>query len=183
MCLFGYLSEPRGKVLFFAQQLAILVRMERVSVFVDVQNVYYTTRQAFGRQFNYRKFWERVATGRELILANAYAIQPTDGKQGGFQQILRDIGFEVLLKPYIRRQDGSAKADWDVGIALDMYEHAADVEKIILVSGDGDFDLALERIQARVGTKIEVFGVKSLTAQTLIAAASQFQEIDESLLL
>ncbi len=37
----------------------------------------------------------------------------------GFQNTLRTIGFEVKLKPFIQRTDGSAKGDWDVGITLD----------------------------------------------------------------
>ncbi len=157
--------------------------MEKISIFVDVQNVYYTTRQAFGRQFNYRKFWDSVDVGCEIVNACAYAIEPANAKQKGFQQILQDIGFGIKLKPYIQRKDGSAKADWDVGIALDMFEQAEHVDRIILVSGDGDFDIAVERIQTRFGTRTDVFGVKPLTAQSLIAVASVFREIDETLLL
>ena len=156
--------------------------MEKVAIFVDVQNIYYTTRQAFGRQFNYRKFWETIAASRDIVIANAYAIEPSSGKQKGFQQILKDIGFDVKLKPYIQRSDGSAKADWDVGIALDMVEHSQQVDSIILASGDGDFDLAVDRVQSKYGTRTEVFGVKSLTARSLIVAASAFHEIEEELL-
>ena len=72
--------------------------MEKVAIFVDVQNIYYTTRQAFHRQFDYREFWLQVTANRELVVAFAYAIEPNDGKQKGFQQILKDIGFDVKLK-------------------------------------------------------------------------------------
>ena len=157
--------------------------MESIALFVDVQNVYYTTRQEFGRQFNYRAFWDHVSAGRNMKLANAYAIEPNNAKQKGFQQILRDIGFTVKLKPFLQRSDGSAKADWDVGIALDMYEQAESVDIVVLASGDGDFDLAVERIGLRFGTRTEVHGVKSLTSNSLISAASVFHEIDERLLL
>ena len=157
--------------------------METIAIFIDVQNIYYTTRQAFGRQFNYQKFWDTLSVGQEIVLANAYAIEPNSGKQKGFQQILKDIGFDVKLKPYIQRKDGSAKADWDVGIALDMVEHSDEVDKTILASGDGDFDLAVDRVISKYGTRTEVYGVKSLTANALISAASAFHEIDESLLL
>ena len=73
--------------------------MEKVAIFVDVQNIYYTTRQAFHRQFNYREIWSQVTKNRELVVAFAYAIEPSDAKQKGFQQILKDIGFDVKLKP------------------------------------------------------------------------------------
>ena len=157
--------------------------MKKIAIFVDVQNIYYTTRQAFGQQFNYREFWDLVTDGKEVVTANAYAIEPSSGKQKGFQQILKDIGFNVKLKPYIQRMDGSAKADWDVGIALDMFEEAEHVDSVILASGDGDFDLAVDRIHSRFGTQVEVYGVKSLTARALISAANKFHEINAALLL
>ena len=32
--------------------------MKKVSIFVDVQNIYYTTKQEFNLNFDYNKFWE-----------------------------------------------------------------------------------------------------------------------------
>lgn len=157
--------------------------MQKVAIFVDVQNIYYTTRQAFGRQFDYRAFWARASGQREVIAAFAYAIERNDDKQKSFQQILREIGFDVKLKPYIQRSDGSAKGDWDVGITLDLMEHAEKADVIILASGDGDFDLAIERASARFGVITEVYGVKQLTAGSLIDAADSFVPIDNELLL
>ncbi len=55
----------------------------------------------------------------------------------------------VKLKPFIQRSDGSAKGDWDVGITIDVLEHAADVDRIILLSGDGDFDLLVDKVQTK----------------------------------
>ena len=83
-----------------------------------------------------------------LLLRIAYAIDKGDSKQQGFQQILRNIGFEVKLKPYIQRSDGSAKGDWDVGITLDVIEYAAKSDVIVLLSGDGDFDLLLNKVRS-----------------------------------
>ena len=157
--------------------------MEKVAIFVDVQNIYYTTHQAFHRQFDYREFWLQVTHERQLVAAFAYAIEPNDGKQKGFQQILRDIGFDVKLKPYIQRKDGSAKGDWDVGITLDLVEWADQVDTVVLASGDGDFDLALQRIHSKFGVQTEVYGVRQLTAGSLVRAAQTFHGINESLLL
>ena len=157
--------------------------MQKVAIFVDVQNVYYTTRQAFGRQFDYRAFWAAVTADREVIAAYAYAIRRDGGKQQGFQQILRDIGFEVKLKPYIQRSDGSSKGDWDVGITLDMLELAEQVDVVVLASGDGDFDMALDRIRDRFSVPTEIYGVGQLTAVSLIKSAQTFIAIDDRLLL
>jgi len=157
--------------------------MEQIAILVDVQNIYYTTRQAFNRQFNYTAFWDAVTADREVIAANAYAIEPNSSKQASFQQILTDIGFEVKRKPYIQRRDGSAKGDWDVGITLDMVELAEQADTIVLASGDGDFDMALLRIHQRYNATTEVYGVRPLTAASLIDAAQKYVPIDEALLI
>jgi uncharacterized LabA/DUF88 family protein len=157
--------------------------MKNTAIFADVQNIYYTTRQAFGRQFNYSKLWSRVSTGGEIVAANAYAIDRGDAKQMQFQDALRHIGFTVKLKPYIQRRDGSAKGDWDVGITIDVMEHAKAVERVVLLSGDGDFDLLLDKITTTYGIDAEVYGVATLTANSLIGAATVYHPIEEDLLL
>ena len=85
--------------------------MKAISLFVDVQNIYYTTRQAYGRQFNYRELMKRIGAGGEIVAATAYAIDRNDEKQRKFQSALKQIGFTVKLKPYIQRRDGTSKGD------------------------------------------------------------------------
>ena len=156
---------------------------KRIAVFVDVQNIYYTTRQAYGRQFDYRKLWQRISAEGEIVSAIAYAIHRGDEKQLQFQNALKHIGFTVKLKPYIQRSDGSAKGDWDVGITIDVMEVAQHVDTVVLLSGDGDFDLLLQKIRKDYGVSAEVYGVPALTANSLIDAASRYHPIEEDLLL
>ena len=157
--------------------------MEKISIFVDVQNIYYTCRQSYQRNFDYNKFWAQATQDRELIGAYAYATDRGDAKQMQFQAILHAIGFTVKLKPVLKRRDGSTKADWDVGIALDVYEAAPLCDTIILLSGDGDFGLLLDRVKKRFNTNGEVYGVPALTSNILTTAASKFVPIDEQLLM
>lgn len=157
--------------------------MTNLAVFVDVQNIYYTTRQAYGRQFNYRKLWRLLSEQGDIVVANAYAIHRGDEGQLKFQSALKNIGFNVKLKPYIQRSDGSAKGDWDVGIAIDVLEVAPTVDHVILLSGDGDFDLLLEKIKTQNGVVAEVYGVPALTANSLIDSASIYHPIGDDLLM
>jgi uncharacterized LabA/DUF88 family protein len=156
--------------------------MEKISIFLDVQNIYYTTKQQFQRRFDYNKFWALANKDREVVSAFAYAIGRSDEKQKQFQNILRAIGFEIKLKPFIQRSDGSAKGDWDVGITIDIMDHVKDCDVVILLSGDGDFDLLAQKVRS-LGKKFEVYGVKNLTADSLINSASRFIEISEDLLI
>ena len=157
--------------------------MKKIAIFVDVQNIYYTTRQVYGRQFNYRKFWERIGYEGEIVSATAYAIYRNDDKQIKFQDALKHIGFTVKLKPYIQRSDGSAKGDWDVGITIDVMEMAKEVDSVILLSGDGDFDLLLKKIGTDYGITTQVYGVPALTANSLVDAATYYHPIESDLLL
>jgi uncharacterized LabA/DUF88 family protein len=157
--------------------------VKSIAVFADVQNIYYTTRQAYGRQFNYRRLWQQISARGCIELAHAYATERGDEKQIKFQNALRHIGFEVKLKPYIQRADGSAKGDWDVGIALDIVDAAATVDTIVLLSGDGDFDLVMDRVRIKHALNAEVYGVAQLTAKSLIDAATTFYPIEADLLL
>lgn len=157
--------------------------MKKVGIFVDVQNVYYTSRSAFKRNFDYNRFWAETTFDREVVVAKAYAVNRNDEKQKQFQNILRAIGFEVKLKPFIQRADGSAKGDWDVGITLDMMEAAEHCDVLILASGDGDFDLLVQRAQAKHHCEVEVYGVEPLTADSLKRAADRFVPVSDDLLL
>jgi len=134
--------------------------METVSILVDVQNVYYTTKQIYGRNFDYYKFWASATKNRKIVKAIAYAIDRGDEKQIQFQNILKAIGFEVKLKPFIQRSDGSAKGDWDVGIAL-----------------------LSDRIRTKQKSSVEVYGVEKLTAASLMDSANLFIPIESDLLI
>lgn len=157
--------------------------MQTVAIFVDVQNIYYTTRQGFNRNFDYNAFWAEVTTNRKVVKAIAFATYRDDEKQKQFQNILRAIGFEVKLKPFIQRGDGTAKGDWDVGITLDVMEYAPQADVAVLASGDGDFDLLVQKLIDKYHIAVEVYGVERLTAASLINAASKYVPITERLLM
>ena len=158
------------------------MNLKRIAIFADIQNVYYTTRDTYRRSFDYRKFWDTLCLEGEIISANAYATHRGDDGQHRFQTALRNIGFTVKLKPYIKRSDGSSKGDWDVGITIDALDAGTSVDTVVLLSGDGDFDLLLLTLKKRHNINTRVYGVPGLTSQSLINAADQFIPIDEQFL-
>lgn len=156
--------------------------VKKIALFADVQNLYYTVRQAHGCHFNYGALWAELSERGEIIEAYAYAIDRGDAKQQQFQQILRNLGFTVKLKPYIQRSDGSAKGDWDVGITIDVLDVIPRVDEVVLASGDGDFDLLFERVRG-AGVEATAYGAPGLTANSLIRAATRYVPIEGRLLL
>ena len=173
----------RAKSAVMPHKNAVRDGMKTVTLLVDVQNIYYTTRSVHGCHFDYNQFWSRATNNRRVIKAIAYTTDRGDAKQRQFQNILRAIGFEVKLKPYIQRADGSAKCDWDVGITIDALEYASESDVMVLATGDGDFDLLADVVRNKYQTDVEVYGVKPLTALSLINSASTFIAIEGGLLL
>jgi uncharacterized LabA/DUF88 family protein len=161
------------------------IALNKIAIFVDVQNIYYTTRDAYQRQFNYRLLWQELLAKGNIVQATAYAIARSDDQQHKFQKALKHIGFEVKLKPFIQRSDGSAKGDWDVGITIDIMTAAAtqEIDTIVLLSGDGDFDMLIKHIKEAYQVKTIVYGVPKLTANSLINTTDEYCKIDQSLLL
>tara|TARA_Y100001954_G_C15577678_1_gene486743 strand:+ start:134 stop:616 length:483 start_codon:yes stop_codon:yes gene_type:complete len=157
--------------------------MKKVSIFVDVQNIYYTTKQQFKGNFDYNKFWKLVTFQRQVVGAFAYTTDRGNEKQIQFQNILRAIGFEVKLKPFISRSDGSSKGDWDVGITIDIMEYAPKSDVIVLASGDGDFDILINRIRNLHNNVTEIYGVPNLTSNSLKKVTSHYFPIDQELIL
>ena len=159
--------------------------MNQLGIFVDVQNIYYTTKAEFNRQFNYRSLWKALSERGEIATAIAYATARNTPDEGQlkFQSALRHIGFEVKLKPYIQRVDGSAKGDWDVGITIDVLEAAPKLDQVVLLSGDGDFDLLVDKIKQVHSVRVSVVSVAKLTANSLVRAADEHWPIDTTLLI
>ena len=58
--------------------------MSGVTILVDVQNIYRTSCEVFGRNFDYNAFWRQVTAGRTVVKAIAYAIDRGDEKQRQF---------------------------------------------------------------------------------------------------
>lgn len=153
--------------------------MQKIAIFVDVQNIYYTTKSVYNRSFDYRKFWRNSAAQYDITHALAYATNRGDDGQSKFQTALKHIGFEVKLKPFIQRADGSAKGDWDVGITMDIMQLAQSVDRVVLLSGDGDFAILVQGIASLYNTPTTVISVENLTAKALIDACDTYLAITE----
>lgn len=157
---------------------------QRVAVFLDVQNLYYSARDTFNRKVDFEKILDRMVGGRVLIRAIAYLVKLHGVDQKGFIHTLKQIGYQVREKePKIfRRYDESGmlwttvKADWDMGIAMDAISMADKVDVAVLVSGDGDFKDLVRYLQTK-GVKVEVAAFRQTAARELIEACDEFIDL------
>ncbi len=71
---------------------------QRIGVFVDVQNMYYSARQLYKQKVNFNVVLKEAIAGRQLIRAIAYVIKADFKDEGTFYDALSEMGFEVKSK-------------------------------------------------------------------------------------
>ncbi len=96
-----------------------------------------------------------------------------------FIEALHESGFEIKQKPIQTFVDGSKKADWDLGMAMDAIRLAPKVDSLILVSGDGDFCPVVNYLQQAQGCLVEVMAFGRTSNKELRELADEFIDIEE----
>ena len=150
---------------------------QRVGLFVDVQNMYYSAKNIYERKVNFGEIMKTAADGRNLIRAIAYVIKADVEQEANFFEALHKQGYEVKAKDLQIFFGGAKKGDWDVGIAMDVMRTAAKLDVVVLVSGDGDFKDLLEHIKS-LGCRAEVIAFKKTASARLIDEADRFTDLD-----
>ena len=159
-----------------------IFKKERIALFVDSQNLYYSARMGYAAKVNYEKLLRLITENRNLVKAYAYIVQPPDGDVKPFATSLERIGYIVKTKDVRTRANGSAKANWDMGIALDILGILDRVDTIVLASGDGDFVPLVDFIKAK-NRRVEIFAFAENTAYDLKERADRFQPLGENVIL
>jgi uncharacterized LabA/DUF88 family protein len=157
-------------------------KYQRVGVFVDVQNMFYSAKHLRNSKINFTNLMKAAVKGRQLIRAICYVVESEDHDQSGFTDMLKTNGYEIKTKVLRTRGDGSAKADWDMGIAIDAISLADKLDIVVIVSGDGDFIDLVNHLKSR-GCFVESISFQRSTCDDLITAVDHFTQVDESLLI
>ncbi len=155
--------------------------VERIAIFVDAENLYHSARECFNGKVSYEKLLSLVVgQNRHLVKAVAYVVKSPERDITAFITVLEKIGFEVKTKEPRYRSDGSAKANWDMGIALDILNLLDKIDTVVLASGDGDFVPLAAYIKSK-GKRVEVYSFPKNTAYDLIELADRFYALDEKI--
>lgn len=155
-------------------------KAQRVGVFVDVQNLYYSARFVYNAHVNFKAILQDAVQNRTLIRALAYVIKTEDIKKEKFFEALGHMGFEVRAKDLQIFYGGAKKGDWDIGIAMDAIELAPRLDTIIIVSGDGDFVPLIEHLKRALGCRVEVVAFGKSASAKSIEAADHFLDLDNN---
>lgn len=152
---------------------------QRVAIFVDVSNMYYSAKNLFSSKVDFGKVLKTAIAGRRLIRAFAYVIRADVGSERDFFDALSKQGFEVREKELQVFYDGAKKGDWDVGICMDVIRMLDKIDVMILVSGDGDYLDLLDYAKSR-GVRTEVVGFGKTTSGRLLEVADDFIDMERA---
>jgi uncharacterized LabA/DUF88 family protein len=155
-----------------------LFKEQRVGVFIDVQNMYYSARYIYKSKVNFKTLLDQAVRGRNLIRAMAYVIKADVKDESNFFEVLKSLGYEVKAKDLQVFYGGAKKGDWDIGIAMDMIELAPKLDAIVLVSGDGDFVPLVQHLKHALGCYVEVIAFGKSSSQKLVDEADNFVDMD-----
>lgn len=160
--------------------MAIIKHKEqRVGIFIDTQNLYHTAKNIYKRKVNFGAIVKDALAGRELVRAIAYVITSEAGDEKNFFEALQKLGIETKTKDLQIFSGGSKKADWDVGMAIDVIKMAQRLDAVVLVTGDGDFAPLIEHLQSQM-VQVEVASFGRSTSHIIKDIADDFIDLSEN---
>jgi len=157
----------------------------RVSIFIDGNNMFYA-QQKNGWFFDPRRvldYFVRSQPNVELVNAFWYTGIKDPNDQRAFRDALINLGFTVrtkILKEYRDEDSGrySQKANLDIEIVIDMFNTVGQYDRIILFSGDGDFERAVELLRSK-NTLITVVSTEGMIARELRNATDRYIDLND----
>lgn len=153
---------------------------QRVAIFIDTQNMYYSARNLFNARVNFKNIVEDAVGDRRLVRAIAYVVRTKTGEERPFFDALGKAGIETKEKDLQTFIGGAKKADWDTGICIDAIKLADKVDAIVLISGDGDFHPLLEYLKVTKGCLVEVMSFKETMSSKLLEIADGYTNLSEN---
>ncbi len=158
--------------------MAEIHKDQKVGVFVDVQNMYYSAKNLYKSKVDFKKVLDAAVVDRKLVRASAYVIKADTPDENNFFEALRKIGYEVKIKELKEFFGGQKKGDWDLGMTVDMVQQAKKLDTVVLVTGDGDFAVLVDHLKS-MGCRVEVMSFGKSSAKEIREAADNFIDMDE----
>ena len=122
-------------------------------------------------------------TSTNLVNAFWYTGLKDPQDQRGFRDALISLGYTVrtkILKEYYDDNSGrySQKANLDIEIVIDMFNTVDQYNRVVLFSGDGDFERAIELLRSK-NTHITVVSTEGMIARELRNATDRYIDLNE----
>lgn len=161
--------------------MGIIMNLQRVAVFVDVLNLFYSAKYMHQSKVDYGRLLAGILGERQLTKATAYVIQKFDANQKPFYDMLKQTGYEVKVKELKDRLNGRSKEHhetWVSQMTIDAMESIENVDTIILVTGDCEYTDLVAHLKSK-NINVEVVGVDKTIDNKLASSASAVFGIKE----
>ena len=150
----------------------------RVGVFVDMQNMYHSAKNLYGSRINFAELMKLAVQDRQVVRALVYVVKGGESaEEQKFFDALEKSGLELKMKDLQVFAGGAKKADWDVGMAVDVIAMAKQLDVAVLVTGDGDFVPLVEYLKHN-GLVVEAVSFGRSTSLKLKEAVHNFIDLD-----
>ena len=147
--------------------------MTRIAVFIDGSNFFYMQTKDLGYFLDPKKLLDYVSQFGDVTDAYYYTGEDElhDAKQQGYLDALSHMGYSLVtkrIKTIFDAQSNSTrrKANLDIEIVLDMFNTIDNYDMAVLVSGDGDFERALQLLKSR-GKQFKVLATDTFVASEI----------------
>jgi len=151
---------------------------QRVGVFIDTQNMYYSARHVHGCKVQFGNIVEDAKQNGKLIRAIAYVVRTKTAEEQPFFEALEKLGIELREKTLMEYASGQKKADWDVGLTMDVVRMIDMLDVIVLVSGDGDFVPLVEYAKGH-GRIVQLMAFRETTSSKLLEVVDGYINLSD----
>ncbi len=151
-------------------------KSQRVGVFIDVQNMYYSAKNLYNCRVNFGNIVEDAVADRQLVRAIAYVVRAGVPEEQSFFDALTKLGIETKEREVQVFLGGAKKADWDVGMVVDAIRLSPKLDVVVLVSGDGDFIPLVEYLQ-NMGVQTEVMAFRETSSSKLVEEVDDYTDL------
>ena len=149
-----------------------------LAVFVDFENIRYSTINSFGREPDPLMWRDKALKYGLMSVARAYA--DFDQHPAHMRTRLDVAGFELHHYPAKRTSDVSGRekiaSRSDLNLVVDIINTALvrpDIDTFLLFTGDKDFIRLVTTLRNRLGKRVIICGVPGSVSPDLVAAAGE----------
>lgn len=167
------------------RQSAAVSEAQELAVFVDFENIRYSTINSFGREPDPLVWRDKALNYGLMSVARAYA--DFDQHPPQMRTRLDVAGFELHHYPAKRTNDSTGRekivSRSDLNLVIDIINTALvrpDIHTFLLFTGDKDFIRLVTTLRNRLGKRVVICGVPGSISPDLVAAAGEEDPLEMS---
>ena len=142
--------------------------------------MYHSAKNLHSARVNFKELLRIAVADRELVRAVGYVVKSDTEEEKAFFDALEKAGYELKSKDLQIFPGGMKKGDWDVGLAIDAISLSKQLDVVVIVSGDGDFEPLVEYLKFG-GLVVEAVSFRRSTSAKLVESVNNFTDLEEHL--